>query len=120
MKGWMLRALLVVALLVTPRPMAAIEYTAFEQVTVGASAIGFTSSLIVQGNGHQQAVMATCRLETAQIRYRIDGTAPTSTVGTNLEIGDTLVLQGADVLVRFSAIRTGGSSGQLNCTYTSN
>jgi hypothetical protein len=37
--------------------------------------------------------MATCRLETAEIRYQVDGTAPTTTVGTLLEVGDVLTAQ---------------------------
>lgn len=98
---------------------AAVDYTAFEQITVANSAIGLTSATIVQGSGHVQANTATCRLETAQIRYRIDGTAPTTTVGTLLEIGDSVILRGTDVLLKFSAIRTGGSSGVLDCTYSS-
>jgi hypothetical protein len=113
----MLSALVVALLLATTA--AAVDYTAFEQITVANTAIGVTTATVVAGSGHPQANMATCRLETAEIRYRIDGTAPTTTVGTLLEIGDTLVLRGPDVLLRFSAIRTGGTSGVLDCTYNS-
>ena len=98
-------------------PLSAWSYVAFEQVTVTATAIGFTAATINQGNGHPGAAIAVCRLETAQIRYRLDGTAPTSSVGTLLEIGDYLTLSGSDLLVNFSAIRTGSSSGVLDCNY---
>lgn len=96
--------------------LQAISYVAFEQITVAGSSIGFTAASITP-SGLPEATIATCRLETAQIRWRIDGQAPSSTVGTQMEIGDTLVITGHDSLVRFRSIRT-GSSGQLNCTYT--
>lgn len=102
--------------------VAGVSYIASEQITVAATAIGFTTSKITPngGPGQAQAVTAICRLETAEIRYTNDGTTtPTSSVGTLLEIGDVLTVQGHDVLVNFKAIRTGGSSGQLDCTYSS-
>jgi hypothetical protein len=92
-------------------------YVGYEQVTVANSSIGLTAATINQGNGHMQANKAVCRLETAQIRYRLDGTAPTTTVGTPLEIGDVLTITGNDLLNNFRAIRTGGTSGVLNCHY---
>lgn len=55
-------------------------------------------------------------LETAQIRYRLDGTAPTTTVGHLLEIGERLILEDHDEVKRFLAIRTGGTSGTLPVT----
>lgn len=97
----------------------AVDYLAFEQITVAGTAGGVTAATVTSGNGHPQANTATCRLETAEIRYRIDGTAPTASVGTLLEIGDVLVLQGLDVILRFSAIRTTSTSAVLDCTYAS-
>lgn len=94
------------------------SYVAFEQITVAATAIGFTTTKITPA-GRPQATVALCRVETAEIRYTVDGTTPTTTVGTLLEIGDTLTVNGHDVLVSFRAIRTGGTSGQLDCTYSS-
>jgi hypothetical protein len=47
----------------------------------------------------------------------LNGSAATSSVGTLLEVGDVLPIVGHDVLVNFSAIRTTGTSGQLDCTY---
>lgn len=105
-----------VLLLVAP-VAAQYRYTAFEQITVGATAVGFTAATINEGSGHPQATIASCRLETAQVRFTVDGTTPTTTVGTLLEIGDWLTLTSPDLLTDFRAIRTGGTSGQLNCTY---
>lgn len=99
-------------------PVAAISYLAFETVTVGATSIGFTNATIVETAGHPAATIATCRLETAEIRVRYDGTAPTATVGMLLEVGDTMTVTGSDVLRNFRAIRTTAVSGVLDCHYS--
>jgi hypothetical protein len=101
--------------LAMPTP-GAVSYVAFEQITVAGTAIGFTAARITPA-GLNQATVAICRVRTAQISFTYDGTVPTSTVGTLLEVGDTLRLDGHDTLVRFLAIRT-GASGQLDCTFT--
>lgn len=94
----------------------AATYLAFEQITVAGTSIGFTSTKITPAGG-TMATLATCRLRTAEVSYTIDGTTPTASVGTLLEVGDILTLTGHDVLVLFRSIRT-GSSGQLDCTYS--
>lgn len=103
-----------IALLVIP--LHAVSYIAFEQITVAATAIGFTATSITpQG---PPATTAVCRLETAQLRYTVNGTTPTTTVGTLWEVGEMVQFNGHDILVNFRAIRTGGTSGQLDCTYS--
>jgi hypothetical protein len=104
----------VVVTLATP---AGVSYVAFEQITVAGTAIGFTAARITPA-GFNQATRADCRLRTAQVSYTWDGTVPTTTVGTLLEVGEILTLTGHDSLVRFLAIRTTGTSGQLDCTYS--
>ena len=101
-------------------PLAAQQYSylAFEQITVAGTAIGFTAATINIGAGHMQAETAICRLETAQIRFAYDGTTPTTTVGTLWEVGEERQFNGHQILRNFRAIRTGGSSGQLDCTYS--
>lgn len=99
-------------------PLSAVSYLAFETVTVAATAIGFTDATIVETAGHPAATLAVCRLETAEIRVRYDGTAPTAAVGTLVEIGDTITVTGSDVLRAFRAIRTTGTSGVLDCHYS--
>ena len=93
------------------------SYIAFEQLTVANSVKTLTASKITP-SGQAMATQAVCRLETAEIRYTVDTTTPTTTVGTLLEPGDTLTLNGHDVLSNFQAIRTGATSGVLACTYT--
>ena len=60
------------------------------------------------------AVAAVCTLETAQIRFTLEGTAPTSGAGKLLEVGQTLTLESREELTGWLGIRTGGSSGTLD------
>jgi hypothetical protein len=83
--------------------------TGFQQLTVANSAVALT---VPTG-----AITAHCRLETAQIRFTLDGTTPTTTVGTLLNIDECLVLENRGELTGFQAIRTGGTSGLLNVEY---
>ena len=81
--------------------------TTYEQITVADTAIGITAAIT--------AGMSACgvRLETAQVRWRIDA-APTSSVGTLLEVGDTMTVSRAEDLIGIKFIRTGSVSGLLN------
>lgn len=93
-------------------PLRAVNWIVFEAVTtVGQNVAVLTASNINAGNGHPMATNATCRLEGTEVRYRLDGTAPTPTVGTLLEVGDTLVLSGNDILNNFKFIKTTAAAG---------
>lgn len=63
------------------------------------------------------AIAAIARNETAQFRYTLDGTAPTTTVGTQVEAGDILDFENRAELEGFKAIRTGGTSATLHIEY---
>ena len=63
------------------------------------------------------AIVATCRLEDAQVRFTLDGTAPTAGAGQLLDVGDRLTLEGRSVLTGFLAIRTGASNGVLDAEF---
>ncbi|MCX6550365.1 MAG: hypothetical protein NTY02_05040 [Acidobacteria bacterium] len=71
------------------------------------SAIGITAAI--------RANMAGCgfRLETAQIRWRIDAD-PTASVGTVMDPGDVIYVDRAEDLIRIKFIRTGTTSGLLS------
>ena len=115
-------ALLTLALIGHPR---AVSYIATEQLTIDntAGGVGFTAAKITP-SGLPQATTAVCKLETAQVRYQINGppssapTAPTTTLGTPWDVGETRTFNGHDILVNFRAIRTGASSGVANCDYS--
>lgn len=83
-----------------------------EQITVADTAIGCSAA---QLNKHPDRIV--CRVETAQIRFRIAGTAPTSSVGTQLEAGDELTIDGNLNIERARFIRTGSTSATLNVIY---
>ena len=83
----------------------------YESVTVAASAVGLTSGT------YDDATRAEITLETAQIRFRVDGTNPTSGEGHLVEVGDVIRLTSAAQIANFKAIRTGATSGVLKATY---
>lgn len=95
---------------------AAAESIDYESVTVADTAIGITTSKISPTNS-EKAKRLFCTLETAQVRFRADGTNPTSAEGHLLNVGDTLALNNTGDIGRLRAIRTGDTSGVLKCTF---
>lgn len=116
------RLALAVSLLALATVVGATSLATFEQLTVDTTVGGvrFTATKIQPNGGGTSpaATLATCRLRTAEISFTLDGTAPTTTVGTLLEVNETLTVTGTDFIKAFRAIRTGGTSGQLDCTYS--
>ena len=86
----------------------------FEQITVADTAIGLTSAKLT-ADPRPKKVVITC--ETAQLRYRIDGTDPSATVGHLINPLDSLVLEGYSQLNNFKAIRKGSTSATIFCSY---
>ena len=73
----------------------------FEQIAVGATAVGIATTTT---NPTGRAQMNTCevRVEAASVRFREDGTDPTSALGSPLDDNDTLTIP---TNVRARAIR---------------
>ncbi len=90
----------------------AAEALTFDNTTGG---IGFTASTYVSNN--ESATKALFVLEGAQCRFTIDGTAPTTTVGHLIEVGDVVTIEGASDIANFKCIRTGATSGTGFVTY---
>ncbi len=91
----------------------------FESITVAGTAIGFTAAQLkpaASATPSDPIIGVTCTLETAQVRWRADGTDPTSSVGHLLEVGQSLEIDG-DELGKTKFIRTGGTSGVLRVSY---
>ena len=90
---------------------------AHESVTIDATAggIALTSGTYNPTNdiGARRALLS---LETAQIRYTTDSTAPTATVGHIMEVGDVVAITGPDI-AKWRGFRTGATSGTLKATY---
>ena len=96
---------------------------ASEEIVVAATAIGFTSALITPTCtdcpiNTLRATLATCTLETANIRVLSDGTDPTTTDGLLITMGSTFSVYGYTNIAAFRAIRATGTSGDLDCQYS--
>lgn len=98
---------------------------ASEQITVDSTAGGvrltaatINPTVADQPSAYSRASLAVCINQTAQIRYQLSGTAPTTTLGMPIEIGQTITIYGYDDINAFRAIRTTGTSGVIDCTYS--
>jgi hypothetical protein len=87
----------------------------YESITVSTTAVGLTASKFNSYAAYE--IKAYMTLETAQIRWRLDGTNPTSSEGHLLEVGTNLTVEGYKNLSQFKAIRTGTTDGVLKVTY---
>jgi len=93
-------------------------YLASEQFTVTTTARGFTGTKITPP-GLPQATRASCDLETADVRYTVDGTAVTTYYGQYWTAGTSKVIVGQDALVKFSTVLATSTSGaKFDCTYS--
>lgn len=107
-----LRLVGVVGILWGGAAVLAQDFVTYESITVATAAIGI-SATVRNPTGRPPQTACEARLETAQVRFRFDGTAPTSTEGVILDVGDLLTLRGAANMAAFQAVRTGGTSGVL-------
>lgn len=111
------RVLLALLLAVLVAGTAYASFFDFEQITVDNTAAGKS---LTAAKIPASFVYGSCRLRTAEISYlTADPTLKTVTtsVGTLLEPGETIVFMAREEALNFRAIRTGSTSGQLDCTY---
>lgn len=91
---------------------------AYESVTVDNTTGGVRFTKLTHtpaaGNPAKRAIVT---VETAQIRYKIDGGAPTSSEGHILNVNDVLSINGQGNINNFRAIRVGSTSGVIKCTF---
>ena len=92
------------------------EGQSYEEITVSNAAIGFTTALI-QPSGASPPRGAVLTLETANIRWRVDGGDPSGAVGHLMTTTDSLVIHGANNMSNFRAFRDAGADGSLHVTY---
>lgn len=90
---------------------------AIETITVNTS-IGFTAAKLAAARIEtgRDVKQVTCTVEAAQIRAWENGTAPSSSTGHILNIGDVFIVNG-DNASRFRAIKTGTTNGKISCSY---
>lgn len=109
------RLAILLALVVSLTSSALADVATWEKLTVAGTAVGLSSTTITpSGRPDRKACILT--LETAQIRWRVDGTSPDATTGHIMDPGGAITVRGQADLSRFRAIRTGGSSGVLSVT----
>lgn len=84
--------------------------TGFEVLTVAGSAVSLTDSLVQKSN---YALLGP--LETAQVRWRDDGTAPSASVGVLMDVGVVIEYDGDLSQIKF--IRASATSGSLPVSY---
>lgn len=90
---------------------------AFEVLTVDNTVRSLNSEIYSKNGGLECCNKATIEIETADIRYRVDGGEPTTTVGILAGAGDIITLVGRTELKLFRAIRTTATSATLNIDY---
>jgi len=89
-----------------------LEYGGFERLAVSSSAVGLAS---IPAN--IPIVLIQIDVETNNIRFRADGTDPTTTIGTVCKADQTLWMDGsAEEWTKFKAIRV-ASDAVLSITY---
>lgn len=98
-----------------PYPALDAEAFAFETITVTGGALPFTvtKAFIADTMPAERAVVT---VETAPVRFTLDGTVPTSTVGHLLNPGDVLVVQAETNLRNFRVIVV-SANATLQVTY---
>lgn len=87
------------------------EWYGFESLTVSSTALGLTEGL------SELADIVMLTFETNAVRYRLDGQAPTATVGHTLTDGDVLTLTGRFEIDKFQVIRRDGTDATARASY---
>jgi len=88
---------------------------AFETLTVSTAAIGPTDATITPNVGYE-ATYGLFTVESNDVRYRFDGTAPTDAVGHLLQAEQNLEVHGKENLANLKFIRVSGDAS-VSCTY---
>lgn len=109
-----MRRLLFVLLLIgatTVGVLAQTPLSTFETVTFSSTAVGLSTATIAPPGG--QMTVCVGKVETAAIRIRFDGGAPTASVGTPIGVGETFRIGGQGSLQSFRGIKSGASDASV-------
>lgn len=85
----------------------------YELITVGASAVGIATTT-TNPTGRSQMNRCEVRVEAASVRFRDDGTDPTTSVGTPMDAGDTLAIPTNVIARALRFIQTSSTSAYLH------
>ena len=86
-------------------------FFAYETLSVSTSAVPFTSATFDRAN------VAFVTVEGSPVRYRVDGTAPTASVGHELLVGDALRLNNHSEVENIQFISIDGNTATLRCSF---
>lgn len=85
-------------------------WTDFDPITVSTAVINLGAPRLSNNRAY-------ITVETNPIRYTVDGTAPTATVGHLLSAGDVLELESAHEVREFQTIRQGAADATIMVSY---
>jgi len=88
----------------------------YESITVSGTVVTLAASKL-SPSATPPPVSALLSLETAAIRYRLDGVDPTASEGHLLASNDVLLLESITALRQFKAIKDGVNDGTLKVSY---
>lgn len=95
-----------------------LEAFAFEQISVSTTSVGFTAGTVSpDASLGGRAIAAHVQVEGAAIRYRVDDSDPSATVGTFAEPGDDFWVWGQRDVDNIEFIRRDGVDATLNVHY---
>ena len=101
-------------------PFAALANLAprlYVEISVGTSPVGFAKTSLPEGVASPLlARAARISVENADIRYREEGGAPTSTSGHYRTAGEEFILGSHEAITKFQAIQAGSTGAILRCT----
>lgn len=89
----------------------------FEALTVSTAAVGLTTSKFSLTEISSVTRRVMCFVESANVRMRLDGTAPTSLVGHILKDGDTIILGSYSDIANARWIRDDSTDATLACHF---
>ena len=89
----------------------------FEQITVSTAAVTLTSTKYDIQTVQPAVMRVTCYVDAQSVRVRLDGTAPTTSVGHVLDDGDTLILDHFGNFADTQFIRDDGTDATMECHY---
>jgi hypothetical protein len=94
-------------------PVQAFNPIGFENLTIDATSSGKSLTAATYAGANR----AYITIETASIRFRVDGTAPTASVGHLVEAKGIIELHSIAEIEKFKAIRTDSTSASAMITY---
>ena len=104
--------LILCAVALVAGPVFGSTYKRLETIAVAGTAVGLSATTI-SPSGYPQMRQCVGRLETAEIRFRYDGTDPTSAVGQLLEPLEILTLSDFTDISQLKMIRTTSTSASI-------